>query len=229
MQRSHESANLDGIPCRYSWLYYVLIESLKQVSGLRQGYGLSKLLAAVEWHRSSPRYAMQVKAITGHTPSFRAVRSIERLISVQLFDRSAPHSQSLFSRYRTDLAEVAFALSNAVSQFAAPASSTENANRFKQGIYQLQFECNVAAPKGFDFLRTYLDVVLRKRTNDGVYVTPVIIQGALAEKAISEGATVRADSGVCEVLKCGTIVLDTQSATLQGRDHKKKARVAKLD
>ena len=227
MRQSHESPSLNGVPCRYSWVYYTLIESLKQVSGLRQGYGLSKVLGAIESQRRSSGYRQKIRALIGSEPTFRAVRSIERLISVQLFDRNSPHSSTLFSRYCTDMAEVAVALADAASQHPAPIYTVENCKQFKAGLYQLQFECNVAAPKGFDYLRAFLDAVLARHAGDTIKLTPVTLQGALAEKAISEGATIRADSGVCEVLQCRSIVIDTQSATDQGRDHKKKELVAR--
>ena len=227
LRESHEKPSMDGVRNQYSWLYYLVVEALKQNAGRRQGFGLSVLLRDIEAQRAKRGYRDTLGGIVGRSVSvqdLRAVRSIERLISVQLFDRSSPGSAGLFKRYDVDMAEVAIALAKRISSVDSKVVARSRAPDFRAGIFQLQFECNLASPKGYDYLAALLAKALSDNGLSGVVKS---MRGALVERALAEGASLRADSGVTEVLIVGSTVVHCQSVTKKGIDHKRKELAAR--
>ncbi len=225
LRMNHTQPTLGSIENHYSWLYYLLIEALKQAAGTRQGFGLSRLLATITSNRTAPDYHQRLERITGGSEiKLRAVRSVERLISVQLFDRRSPGSPQLFERYTTDMAEIAVALSGLISEVGKELVSPERESQYRAGLFQLQYECNIASPKGFDFTTALLEFAADQA---GVTLRRSNVRGGWIERAIAEGANLRADSGVTELLCVGHWVFHGQSVTKKGRDHKRKELAAR--
>jgi hypothetical protein len=210
LKRCHNPGALAGIASSYTWLYYVIIEGLKQKFGGRQKFGLSKVIGRLEEQRRDPKHFEHVRSIAGVDKAPRAPRSIERLISVQLFDWASPDSSILFSKYSADMADLAIALSWFLRQTNSNDFNPNMADQFRRGLFQLQYECNIAAPKGIDYLADYAAHGLKRA---GVKVVADKITSAVVERAREmSGQAIRADSGVFEVLRCNNLLLHTQAA-----------------
>jgi hypothetical protein len=187
----------------FNWLFYYLVELIKAASGARQGYGIAQILADIAAHRRVPQTREAIERSLGGTASFRGIRSIERLISVQIGDRSAPRSATLFQDFPTDLYEICHALSARLNKLEVGALDRVSAQTLRAGLVQKAFENDLMTYRLFSPLKDLILVAVPT-------ATPTFFRSCFNEKAAELG--LREDSGTTSVLVAKKTLIKWQSA-----------------
>lgn len=209
MMRAAHHGICNGINVGYTWPYYRLTDCIKLNSGFVQGYGLAKMLADIDRMRGNAKHCLsiaKIAAIPERQVKLRAVRSIERLISVQLGDWRSPWSSELFSRYPCDMAEVAMAMAGRLR--GTSRGVLDDTDAFSRAIFQSNITNGFAVWRLFEPLSELVSLAISG-------ATPTRIRTCYAE---GSGADVRDDAGEMHVLQVGHTVINVQSWS----DHKAK-------
>jgi hypothetical protein len=208
MRTAHHSV-CEEVNVGYTWPYYRLLDVIKMGSGFVQGYGLAQMLEDVTKLRAGSKHIAEVSKVSGvpvGDVKLRALRSIERLLSVQLGDWSSPGTEALFARYPCDMAEVAIAVALRLARLDQ--SVLDDADAFAEAIFQANVTNGFAVWRMFEPL---VELVARAIPD----VRPQKIRTCYAEAA---GGDVRGDAGEMHILKVRMTIVNVQSSS----DHKTK-------
>lgn len=212
-RRCHEGRMSASMNKDFTWLFYFTQEFIKGASATRTGFGTAQLLSAITSGRRLPDYASRVSGICGVSPKFRGVRSIERLISVQLGDRGSTGSRALFEKFSTDMAEVSLVLSEKLREVPESEWKTFTAKRLYDFLVQKNVINDLSTYRLFQPLKQ-----LAQRVTPGA--KSLKMRSCFSEAASESG--IRDDSGTTEVLWSKYTLINWQSCSDAGRDHKKK-------
>lgn len=209
----HEGKMASPLNRDYTWLFYIAQEFIKCHSQSRTGFGTAQLLSEITKARKRSDYGSTIEEIISGEPVFRGVRSIERLISVQIGDHGSKGSRTIFDRYPTDMAEVSFVLASRMAEISAKDWGAFKAGALREALIQKNVVNDLTTYRLFQPLKQ----LAQQKVKDG---SSLKLKSCFAEAA--DASEIREDSGSTEVLWTKSTLINWQSCSDAGRDHKKK-------
>ncbi len=213
LRACHEGKMAAPLNRDYTWLFYFAQEFIKCHSESRTGFGTAQLLSAISKARKSSSYRSVISGIISDEPVFRGVRSIERLISVQIGDHGSKGSRTIFDRYPTDMAEVSFILATRMAEVSVSDWKSFKASSLREALIQKNVVNDLATYRLFQPLKQ-----LAQQTVKGG--RSLKLKSCFAEAANAPG--IREDSGTTEILWTESTLINWQSAHHSHTNDKKK-------
>jgi len=199
---------------RWVWLFHLLVEWIKLKGGTRTSYGLAKLVEDVDRLSSDASHKKTVKDILGRAPSWQAKRSVE----LGLTDWHSSPSKQHFAFSDDDLARVADALARRLASTPKPTPADQA--RVAAAVIQTVLEAKLLTYRNFKPFEVLLERELGKVGLQGTL--EVAVRACFAEAASAMGARLDPRSSGTTVMRVKNTIINWQSASDEGRDHKKK-------
>jgi hypothetical protein len=199
---------------RRVWLFHLLVEWIKLVAGTRTAYGLAQLVEDVDRLARDAAHKKAVKAILAREPNWQAKRSVE----LGLTDWHSSPSKQHFGFADDDLARVADALARRLAQIRKPTASDQA--QFVEAVIQSVLEAKLLTYRNF---KPFEVLLARELTKAGIAGSmEVAVRACFAEAASDAGAQLDPRSSGTTVMRVKNTLINWQSASDEGRDHKKK-------
>ena len=199
---------------RRVWLFHLLIEWIKECEGSRTSFGLGPLVEEIDRLSSDSAHRDTVKRVLGRAPNWQAKRSVE----LGLTDWHSSPSKQHFAFGEDDLARVADVLARRLAKCKKP--STADRDKLTLGIIQTVFEAKLLTYRNFKPFEVLLEAALDKAGLKGT-VQPAVI-ACFAELATDGGVELDPRSSGTTVMRVKNSLINWQSVSDEGRDHKKK-------
>jgi hypothetical protein len=194
---------------RSVWLFHLLIEWIKLSDGRRAGYGLNAILKDLD----TTLDRAELKRLLGREPIISARRSVE----LGLTDWHSSASKQQFRFSEDDLARTAILLARRL--VSCPAPTNGDVPRFAAAVVQTNLEAKLLCYRHFDPIRILIERALSEAKITG---STLLLKACYAEAATAGGAQLDPRSSGTTVMRVGRTLINWQSASDEGRDHKKK-------
>lgn len=199
---------------RRVWLFHLLIEWVKECEGSRTSFGLGPLVEEIDHLASDTSHRDTVKRILGRAPNWQAKRSVE----LGLTDWHSTPSKQHFAFSDDDLARVADVLARRLAKCKKPSVADRDA--LVLGVIQTVFEAKLLTYRNFKPFEVLLNAALSKASLQGT-VQPAV-RACFAEAAADAGVELDPRSSGTTVMRVKSSLINWQSVSDEGRDHKKK-------
>ncbi len=197
------------------WLFHVIVEWVKVCIGGRNGYGLAKIATDIEAAAKLNAHRQKIRVMIGRSPKWRSKSTVER----GLRDWYSNPSLTRFSFGDEELARVACVLASRLRDDCdVPAAS--DAEAVIDGVRQSTLEAKLLCYRGFAPHRDLIEQAINDLP-DARWVVEKM-DPCFAQRARSCGHSLRAGSGSTTVAVVKSTLINWQSASESGRDHKKK-------
>lgn len=205
---------------RRVWLFHALVDVLKALSDRQQGFGLSVLLADIAALQGDTRHRKTVSALAARAGVRNVKWRDDRGVSLGLGDWSNGPSAQGFPLYPDDLARIADALARRLASYPNGALDAVKAS-MRDVVVATNLEARLISYRLFDPLGALTRVWLKEA---GRRVTECPVEPAcFSQYARSAfGADLDPRSGGTSLIRCQQTLINWQSCTDSGRDHKKK-------
>ena len=200
---------------RRVWLYHLIIEWVKLADGTRTEFGVAAFIAELAKLRTNSSHQNAVKKILGREPEWRS----EETVRLGLQDWQSAHSGQSFAIKNDDLARVADALAQRLKDTKKPSPDLDSA-RMTEALVQTVLEAKLLTYRGFKPFEVLLERSLIKAGLVGTL--EVAVRACFAESAAAAGAKLDPRSSGTTVMRVKNTLINWQSASDEGRDHKKK-------
>jgi len=200
---------------RRVWLYHLVVEWVKLADGTRTDFGVAALIAELRHLRSNRDHRGTVRGILGREGKWRS----EETVRLGLQDWQSAGSGQKFALKDDDLARVADALARRL-RVTRPPLPVQDAKRMTDALVQTVLEAKLLTYRGFKPFEILLERELGKAGLKGTI--EVAVRACFAEAASAAGATLDPRSSGTTVMRVGNTIVNWQSCSDAGRDHKKK-------
>ncbi len=197
------------------WLFHLVVEWIKLAGGSRTAFGLAVLVNDLDTLKSDPVHRATVEAILGRQPTWLA----KHTLGLGLTDWHSAASRQTFAFSDDDLARVADVLARRLAECSRP-EPKKDAPRLTEALVQTVLEAKLLTYRNFKPFEGLLGEALAGAGLKGV-ILPAL-RSCFAEAASSAGATLDPRSSGTTVMRVNSTFINWQSASDQGRDHKKK-------
>lgn len=199
---------------RRVWLFHLLVEWIKECEGSRTSFGLGPLVEEIHHLSSDSVHRDTVRKILGRVPNWQAKRSVE----LGLTDWHSTPSKQNFAFGDDDLARVVDALARRLVKCKKPAVT--DGEKLMKGVVQTVFEAKLLTYRNFKPFEVLLEAALGKAGLKGT-VQPAV-RACFAELATDGGVELDPRSSGTTVMRVKNTLINWQSVSDEGRDHKKK-------
>jgi hypothetical protein len=219
LKQCHKSPNaiaptLIAATSRRVWLFHLLIEWIKECEGSRTSFGLGPLVEEIDQLSSDITHRDTVSELLGRAPKWQAKRSVE----LGLTDWHSTPSKQHFDFGDDDLARVADVLARRLARCKKP--SMTDKDKLVLGVVQTVFEAKLLTYRNFKPFEVLLEAALKNAGLTGS-VQPAV-RSCFAEVATAAGVELDPRSSGTTVMRVKNTLINWQSASDEGRDHKKK-------
>jgi hypothetical protein len=197
------------------WLYHLIIEWVKLAEGTRTEFGVAAFVAFLAELRSNAGHQRAVKQILGRDPEWRS----EETVRLGLQDWQSAQSGQKFAFKDDDLARVADALARKLKETKAPDPASD-ARRMTEALVQTVLEAKLLTYRNFKPFEMLLERELKKAGLVGSL--EVAVRACFADAAAAAGAKLDPRSSGTTVMRVKNTLINWQSVSDEGRDHKKK-------
>lgn len=197
------------------WLFHIIVEWIKLAEGTRTAFGLAVLVDDLDRLASDRVHRSSVKAILGREPRWLA----KHTLGLGLTDWHSAPSKQHFAFSDDDLARVADALARRLRQTKAPDPASD-ASRMTEALVQTVLEAKLLTYRNFKPFEVLLHRALASAGLKGTL--DVAVRACFAEAASAVGAELDPRSSGTTVMRVKSTLIDWQSVSDEGRDHKKK-------
>ncbi|MCW1886725.1 hypothetical protein OKA04_18445 [Luteolibacter flavescens] len=197
------------------WLFHLLVELIKNFGASRTSYGLAKIMDDLDRWKSDPTHRASVETVRGGR-----IRWVSReTIGLGIRDWHSRPSKQNFAFSDDDLARLASVLSTRLGKIQCPDPKTFG-RELRESIVQTLFQAKLLTYRGFaphEFL------IEKQLGSAGVKVRRIVAaRSCFAHRAEAEGVRLDPRSGGTTVLIANSTLINWQSCSDAGREHKKK-------
>lgn len=197
------------------WLFHVIVEWIKLAEGTRTAFGLAVLVDDLDRLTTDRSHRSNVRAILGREPRWLA----KHTLGLGLTDWHSAPSKQHFAFADDDLARVADVLARKLKETKAPDPASD-ASRVAKALVQTVLEAKLLTYRNFKPFEMLLESELKKVGLVGAL--EVAVRACFAEAASAAGAHLDPRSSGTTVMRVKNTLINWQSASDEGRDHKKK-------
>lgn len=196
------------------WLFHVLIDWIKICNSKKASYGIHQLLADLRKLAKSAEHIKNVETIIGNKISWRSVETLR--LGLQDW-HSSPSKQS-FPLFDEDVARIADALVLRLTNCQPP--TPQDKSLIVDAVIQSNLERKLLTYSSFSPLESLIRIPAEKY---GLVIDESMTQEAcFAQLATYLGSRIDKRSGGTTLIKVNQTLINWQTATEAGRDHKKK-------
>lgn len=209
---------------KWVWLFHLLIELIKLNTRTRTGYGLAKLISDLEKHAKDSNHKKTVQDIVGTNVTWRAGSTL----GLGLTDWHSTPSKQHFPLYDDDLARVAVVMANRLTE-CSPPDVVKDSDSIVQAIVQSNLETKIVTYRLLQPVETMIEIALDEHGLDREKLS--FMEVCFSQMVKSSGIALDPRSGGTTVIRSASTLINWQSVSDAGRDHKKKelcGRVAGL-
>lgn len=197
------------------WLYHLAIEWIKLGLGTRTDFGVAALIAELKRLRTDANHQKAVRALVGRTVDWRS----EETIRLGLQDWQSATSDQRFPLEVDDLARVADCLARLLAKTKKP-DPVLDSKRLSDALIQTVLEAKLLTYRNFTPFEDLLHVRLKSAGMTGQMLPAV--RACFAEAASAAGVQLDPRSSGTTVMRVRNTLINWQSVSDEGRDHKKK-------
>lgn len=200
---------------RRVWLYHLVIEWIKLAKGTRTDFGIAVLIAELKTLRADAGHKATVRTLVGRAVDWRS----EETIRLGLQDWQSAGSDQRFPLAKDDLARVADCLARLLATTKKP-DPVNDATRMVDALVQTVLEAKLLTYRNFKPFEVLLEAALGKAGLKGT-LQPAV-RACFAELATDGGVELDPRSSGTTVMRVKNTLINWQSVSDEGRDHKKK-------
>jgi len=197
------------------WLFHLAVEWIKLQGGARASYGLAVVVDELAVLASDPSHKRTVASILGRSPQWQA----KHTIGLGLTDWHSSSSKQCFAFTDDDLARVSDVLARRLSKCSPPNPASDSV-RVRDAMAQTVLEAKLLTYRNFQPHQQLLAAELNKAGKTGTIVKAM--RACFAEAAEARGAKLDPRSSGTTVMRVKNTLINWQSCSDEGRDHKKK-------
>jgi hypothetical protein len=200
--------------CRV-WLYHDVIEWIKLAGKTRTSYGVAKLTAEIDEAANDPAHRKEVAAVVGGKVEWRHTETVR----LGLADWHSAASKQHFPLFDDDLARAAAVLASRLRE-CKPPDPVKDTEAIINAIVQTNLEAKLLTYRHLQPIETMLTLAVDKA---GLTLKKLpYTKACFAQLADAEGAKLDPRSAGTSVVNVNKTLINWQSVTDAGRDHKKK-------
>lgn len=197
------------------WLFHAVSELIKINSGSRTSFGLAFLMGILDRKKAVRQHREVVRAMVRREVEWHAPETIR----LGLQDWQSAGSEQSFAFTDEDLARVSCVLAEMLSLVPKPNAMRDTGALIKATI-QTVLEAKLLTYRGFDPIGSILSTTISSTSGEGPRY--ILTQACFAEATATSGVKIDPRSSGTEVVVCKNTMINWQSCSDAGRDHKKK-------
>ncbi|MBM4366145.1 MAG: hypothetical protein FJ102_08005 [Deltaproteobacteria bacterium] len=196
------------------WLFLLVMEWVKLAGGTRTAFGLAVLTGDLERLAEDVAHQRRVRTALGRAPHWRSANTIDRALR----DWHSTSTASGHGLSDDDLARLADALSIRLLECRQPDPKAD-AEEVVSAVVQTTLEAKLLTYRGFS---PFESMLASRLMSLGKPLSTDSVRACFAEAAEAHGADLNPLSASTTVAHVGKTLVNWQSASDEGRDHKKK-------